>query len=104
MRREWPAGGGVARRHSRRQRHPEPADAGRHRRRYRVLTFRRAAPLCAGEEEPGEIRLAVARRNASMRRVVFMSLTRTERERISDDRLKIQAVAESLKKMDPRKV
>jgi hypothetical protein len=33
-----------------------------------------------------------------------MSLTRTEREQISDNRLKIQAVAESLKKIDPRKV
>ncbi len=33
-----------------------------------------------------------------------MSLTRAERERITDSRLKIQAVADSLNHVDPRKV
>ena len=33
-----------------------------------------------------------------------MSLTRVERERITDGRLKIQAVADSLKHVDPAKV
>jgi len=33
-----------------------------------------------------------------------MSLTRTERERIQDSRLKIQSVAKSLKHLDPQKI
>jgi hypothetical protein len=33
-----------------------------------------------------------------------MTLTRAERERITDSRLKIQAVADSLNHVDPRKV
>jgi hypothetical protein len=33
-----------------------------------------------------------------------MALTRVERERIADSRLKIQSVAESLKHVDPKKV
>jgi hypothetical protein len=33
-----------------------------------------------------------------------MALTRLERERITDSRLKIQAVANSLKHVDPKKV
>ena len=33
-----------------------------------------------------------------------MSLTRTERERIADSRLKIQSVAHSLNHVDPNKV
>ncbi len=33
-----------------------------------------------------------------------MSLTRLEEERISDNRLKIQAVAESLNEIDPGKI
>ena len=33
-----------------------------------------------------------------------MALTRLERERITDSKLKIQAVAESLKHVDPKKV
>ncbi|SPF48761.1 hypothetical protein SBA4_3960005 [Candidatus Sulfopaludibacter sp. SbA4] len=33
-----------------------------------------------------------------------MTLTRLERERITDSRLKIQAVANSLKDVDPKKV
>jgi hypothetical protein len=35
---------------------------------------------------------------------VRMALTRVERERIVDSRLKIQAVADSLNNVDPRKV
>lgn len=34
----------------------------------------------------------------------YMSLTRTERERITDSRLKIQAVAHSLSHVDPEKI
>jgi len=33
-----------------------------------------------------------------------MTLTRVERERITDSRLKIQAVASSLKGVDPKKI
>lgn len=33
-----------------------------------------------------------------------MALTRTERERLSDSRLKLQSVAKSLTHVDPRKV
>jgi hypothetical protein len=33
-----------------------------------------------------------------------MSLTRLERERITDNRLKIQAIAESLNQLDPEKI
>ena len=33
-----------------------------------------------------------------------MALTRLERERLTDSQLKIQAVAKSLKEVDPRKV
>jgi hypothetical protein len=33
-----------------------------------------------------------------------MALTRTEKERIADSRLKIQSVANSLNQVDPRKV
>jgi hypothetical protein len=33
-----------------------------------------------------------------------MALTRTERERIADSRLKIQSVAQTLNHVDPRKV
>ena len=33
-----------------------------------------------------------------------MSLTRVEKERISDSRLKLQSVAKSLKHVDPKKV
>jgi len=33
-----------------------------------------------------------------------MSLTRVERERVSDSRLKIQSVAESLAQVDPGKI
>jgi hypothetical protein len=36
--------------------------------------------------------------------LTVMKLTRVEQERISDSRLKIQAVAESLKHLDPAKV
>ncbi|MDR3703422.1 MAG: hypothetical protein P4L56_27485 [Candidatus Sulfopaludibacter sp.] len=33
-----------------------------------------------------------------------MALTRAEKERIADSRLKIQSVADSLKKVDPKKL
>jgi hypothetical protein len=33
-----------------------------------------------------------------------MALTRADKERIADSRLKIQSVADSLKKVDPRKL
>jgi hypothetical protein len=33
-----------------------------------------------------------------------MALTRADKERIADSRLKIQSVADSLKKMDPKKI
>jgi hypothetical protein len=33
-----------------------------------------------------------------------MALTRAERERITDSRLKVQSVANSLKRVDPKKI
>jgi hypothetical protein len=42
--------------------------------------------------------------SAKAEEVKRVTLTRTERERLTDSRLKIQSVAKSLKQVDPKKI